>query len=59
MILIEGYWGTGAGLHANQIIEILPGSFEEVSLQNLSDNSNFWGKDVSDERYAIIVDKNL
>ena len=58
LILIEGYWGTGAGLHANQIIEILPSSFEDFSLQNLSANANFWGKEVSDERYAIIADKN-
>jgi hypothetical protein len=45
-------------LHANQIIEILPSSFEDFSLQNLSANTNFCGKDVSDERYAIIADKN-
>ena len=58
LILIEGYWGTGAGLHANQIIKILPSSFEDFSLKNLSDDARFWGKDVSDERYAIIADKN-
>jgi ubiquinone/menaquinone biosynthesis C-methylase UbiE len=57
LILIEGYWGTGAGLHANQIIEILPNSFEMFWLQNLSDHANFWGRDVSDERYTIIADK--
>jgi hypothetical protein len=44
-------------LHANQIIEILPNSFEMFSLQNLSDHANFWGRDVSDERYTIIADK--
>jgi 2-polyprenyl-3-methyl-5-hydroxy-6-metoxy-1,4-benzoquinol methylase len=58
LILIEGYWGTGAGLHANQMIEILPGSLQDFSLKNLSDDANFWGKNVSDERYAIIADKN-
>ena len=57
LLLIEGYWGTGAGLRANEIIEILPASFTGFTLQNLSENPNFWGKRVSDERYAIIVDR--
>jgi 2-polyprenyl-3-methyl-5-hydroxy-6-metoxy-1,4-benzoquinol methylase len=57
-ILIEGYWGSGAGLHANEIIEILPASFTDFVLQDLSGNSNLWGKDVGDERYAIIANQN-
>jgi 2-polyprenyl-3-methyl-5-hydroxy-6-metoxy-1,4-benzoquinol methylase len=57
LILIEGHWGTGAGLHAGEIIQILPASFTGLALHNLSENPNFWGKAVSDERYAIIVDK--
>jgi 2-polyprenyl-3-methyl-5-hydroxy-6-metoxy-1,4-benzoquinol methylase len=57
-ILIEGYWESGVGLRANQILEILPASFTDFSVQNLSENSNFWGKDVSDERYAIIADRH-
>lgn len=57
-LLIEGFWGTGAGLRAKEIMEILPASFTDVSLQNLSENPNFWGRDVSDERYAILADKN-
>ena len=57
-ILIEGFWATGAGLRANEIIEILPPSFTGVSLQNLSENPNFWGRDVNDERYAILADKS-
>lgn len=57
LILIEGYWETGAGLHAEQILEILPASFTEVSLQDLSKKTAFWGKAVNDERYAIIADK--
>lgn len=58
IILIEGYWSTGIGMHANEIIEILPVSFADFSFHNLSEDSNFWGKDVDDERYAIIADKN-
>lgn len=56
LFLIEGYWKTGAGLHANQLTEILPPSLTDVSIKNLSDNPDFWGRNVSDERYAIIAD---
>jgi ubiquinone/menaquinone biosynthesis C-methylase UbiE len=56
LILIEGYWGTGSGLHASEIAEMLPAAFTNVSVQNLSDNPNLWGKDITDERYAIIAD---
>ena len=58
LILIEGFWGTGVGLHANQILEILPASFIEFSVQNLSEDARYWGKDVSDERYAILADRH-
>ena len=58
LILIEGFWVTGAGLHAQEIIEILPASFINVSNQNLSDNPHFWGGRVTDERYVIIADNN-
>ena len=58
MILIEGFWVTGAGLHVQEIIKMLPASLINVSHQNLSDNPNFWGSSVTDERYAIIADNN-
>lgn len=56
LILIEGYWGTGSGLRANDIVEMLPPACINVSNQNLSDDSQLWGKVVTDERYAIIAD---
>ena len=56
LILIEGYWATGAGLHAKEITEILPSSFINISVRNLSNNPNYWGSDVTDERYIIIAD---
>lgn len=59
LFMVEGYWRTGAGLHAKEIAEMLPPSFINISIQNLSDNPNFWGGDVADERYAIIADLNL
>jgi 2-polyprenyl-3-methyl-5-hydroxy-6-metoxy-1,4-benzoquinol methylase len=56
IILIEGYWETGAGLHAEELVKMLPASFTDISMQNLSENPGFWGRNVSDERYAIIAD---
>ena len=57
LILIEGFWDSGGGLHAREISEILPPCFEVYSIHNLADHPDYWGKEVSDERYAIIADK--
>jgi hypothetical protein len=57
LLLMEGYWETGAGLRAHEILEMLPTSFIVSSFQNLSENPDLWGKHVSDERYAILADK--
>jgi 2-polyprenyl-3-methyl-5-hydroxy-6-metoxy-1,4-benzoquinol methylase len=59
LVLIEGYWDTNAGLRADEVIEMLPASFGDVSLQSLSGNSNLWGREADDERYAILADKGL
>jgi 2-polyprenyl-3-methyl-5-hydroxy-6-metoxy-1,4-benzoquinol methylase len=53
LLLIEGFWHTGAGLHATDILAMLPESTSEVNLQNLSDQADFWGSAVTDERYII------
>jgi 2-polyprenyl-3-methyl-5-hydroxy-6-metoxy-1,4-benzoquinol methylase len=57
LLLIEGSWGTGAGLRAQEVLEMLPASLMISSFQNLSDTPGLWGKDVGDERYAILADK--
>jgi SAM-dependent methyltransferase len=58
LILIEGFWGTGAGLHAGQIVDILPDGFARHSLRNLAGNPTFWGREVDDERYAILAERS-
>ena len=55
-ILVEGFWETGAGLHVNDVVKMLPPSFTKVEVLNLSDHPDFWGRRVTDERYAIIAD---
>lgn len=52
-LLIEGFWHTGGGLHASQIVEALPATFSHIIVDDLSDNSALWGGGVNDERYLI------
>ncbi len=55
LFLIEGYWGTGVGLHAQEIIDLLPPTCATFSYEKLSENPDFWGRKVNDERYAVIA----
>lgn len=55
LILIEGFWETGGGLHAEEIVAALPATVSEVSVQMLSDQPDLWGKDVTDERFAVVA----
>lgn len=54
-ILIEGYWHTGAGLPAQDLLKLLPPAFEHIQHQNLSLETALWGKTVQDERYLILA----
>lgn len=56
LLLIEGYWETGGGLHSQQIVEALPSSLTRVLVQELSNQPTLWGRKVTDERYAVIAD---
>jgi 2-polyprenyl-3-methyl-5-hydroxy-6-metoxy-1,4-benzoquinol methylase len=57
LLLIEGYWYTGAGLQSQQIVEILPSTFTSVKVKNLSRQAELWGSKVTDERYIVIADQ--
>jgi 2-polyprenyl-3-methyl-5-hydroxy-6-metoxy-1,4-benzoquinol methylase len=53
LILIEGFWHTDGGLHAQDIISMMPSSMTDVSVRNLSKETVLWGSEVTDERYVI------
>lgn len=53
LLLIEGFWHTGAGMHSGEIVALLPDSLSQVAVRHLSDQAELWGAEVSDERYAI------
>jgi SAM-dependent methyltransferase len=56
-ILVEGFWATGAGLHAQEVLNLLPASWTHIELIKLSDLPELWGRQVSDERYAVVADR--
>lgn len=58
LLLIEGYWHTGGGLHAKEVVEMLPTGLVNVTLQQLSDQPRLWGGPVTDERYAVMADRD-
>lgn len=43
LLLIEGFWHTGAGLHAEDVVEALPKAFTDVSTIDLSSQAKLWG----------------
>lgn len=57
MILIEGYWHTDAGLHADEIIKMMPETMTSLETHRLSHQGDLWGGTVNDERYLIRVSK--
>ena len=57
LVLVEGYWHTGAGLQSQQIVEALPATFINVTVKNLSHQPELWGGEVTDERYIVVADQ--
>lgn len=57
LILIEGHWATGGGLHATELLAGLPSALTPLPVQYLSEQPIYWGKVVTDERYVIIADR--
>lgn len=55
MLLIEGFWHTGAGLHLPEVTAALPDSLPVIAAEQLSQQPKLWGGIVSDERYIVIA----
>lgn len=55
MVLVEGSWDTGAGLPANGLRELLQPRLDVRQIRHLSDPA-LWGRQVTDERYALVAD---
>lgn len=53
VVLVEGRWGTGAGLTAAEAARIVRTARAEASTHPLLDPV-YWGKVVDDERYLLV-----
>jgi hypothetical protein len=52
LVLIEGLWGTGAGLSAAALKDLVLPMFHEVEVRQLPEQV-LWGREISDERYVL------
>jgi 2-polyprenyl-3-methyl-5-hydroxy-6-metoxy-1,4-benzoquinol methylase len=57
LLLIEGFWHTGVGLHSQEVLDILPPSLTNVVVQPLGDQPELWGGDLNDERFLVKGDR--
>ncbi|MFF4801724.1 class I SAM-dependent methyltransferase [Streptomyces sp. NPDC001351] len=57
LVLVEGVWGTvtPAGIPAGVLTGLLAPLAAEVRLEQLSQETQLWGKEVTDERYAVVA----
>ncbi|MPY48256.1 class I SAM-dependent methyltransferase [Streptomyces acidicola] len=57
LVLIEGVWGTVSpvGISAERLTGLLAPLAEDVRVERLSDDARLWGREVEDERYAVIA----
>ncbi|QIK76747.1 class I SAM-dependent methyltransferase [Nocardioides piscis] len=53
LVVVEGRWGTGAGLTAAETERIVRTIRSEVSVRHLPE-SVYWGKQIDDERYLLV-----
>lgn len=54
LVLIEGVWG-GTGLSAARLTELLAPHSTSVHHEPLSEDARLWGREVDDERYALVA----
>ncbi|MEV0369618.1 class I SAM-dependent methyltransferase [Streptomyces sp. NPDC050636] len=57
LVLIEGRWGEAdpIGIPASELAALTTPLAERMHLEQLSHDAALWGKEVNDERYALIV----
>ncbi|WP_405874512.1 class I SAM-dependent methyltransferase [Streptomyces sp. NBC_00005] len=57
LVLIEGVWGTvdPAGIPVGVLTDLLTPLARDVRVERLSEEALLWGKEVADERYAVVA----
>lgn len=54
LVLVEGFWSTGAGLTAEQTVALVRAVGREPVLTRLDDEA-YWGRQTDDERYVVVL----
>jgi SAM-dependent methyltransferase len=54
LVLVEGRWGTGAGLSAAECRATVLRHRGEAVVRQLADDAALWGRVVDDERYLLV-----
>ena len=57
LVLVEGVWGTVSpvGISADLLTGLLAPLAADVRVERLSQDAVLWGKEVEDERYAVVA----
>ena len=55
LILVEGFWRTGLGLHRAEVEAAMPASAEIVAAEDLGSDASLWGGAVDDERFLLVA----
>jgi ubiquinone/menaquinone biosynthesis C-methylase UbiE len=52
IVLVEGHWGTGAGMTGEQTLALLQAQGVQPEMHPLGDAA-YWGREIDDERYLV------
>jgi SAM-dependent methyltransferase len=55
LVLVEGFWFTGAGLRATEAEALVKGRGRASVVRPLTDPA-LWGREITDERYLLVSD---
>ncbi|MPY61652.1 class I SAM-dependent methyltransferase [Streptomyces spongiae] len=61
LVLVEGVWGTVSpvGIPARRLTGLLAPLAGDIRVETLSDDARLWGREVEDERYAVVARPSL
>jgi ubiquinone/menaquinone biosynthesis C-methylase UbiE len=57
LVLVEGVWGTltPVGIPTDRLLTLLAPLVDHTQVEQLSRDARLWGKEVDDERYAVVA----
>lgn len=58
LVMIEGFWSTGAGLRMDEVLAALPANVVLERSFSISADDALWGRDVEDERFVLVATRS-